>query len=205
MNTEAITARAVDRMSAIPEIPCEPGYRLHHGARAQKLALEIAEAEGLTVDRDALAMGALLHDIGKGGCPENESHAYRGAAIIQEAFRDLMDDTEREAVSEIVAHHYERPLSKWYADKEKPVWNNEILLVQDADVLDHFGIAGIWLALHWAAHKQFTPDQTIQEWETSAYMCAWREEARRSLNFKTSRRLLELRIAEMDDFFRRLH
>ena len=71
-------------------------------------------------------------------------------------------------------------------------------------LLDHFGVPGIWLTLHWATHKNFTPSQTITEWFTSEYMCSWRREARRSLNFQTSRRLLELRIAQMDDFFRRL-
>ena len=84
MNTEAITARAVDRMSSIPEIPCEPGYRLHHGARAQKLVLEIADAERLTVDRDVLAMGALLHDIGK--VPDDEPelpHAILGMKLAE--------------------------------------------------------------------------------------------------------------------------
>ena len=204
MNTEAIRTRAVAMMTGKPEPPCEPGYRLHHGQRVETLALEIAEREKLDVDRAGLAMGALLHDVGKADCNKDESHAVKGAAIVREQFADLMDAAELEAVAQIVLHHYDRPNSIWFEGKEKPVWSQNTLLVQDADVLDHFGVPGLWLTLHWATHKQFTPSQTINEWFTSEYMCSWRREARRSLNFQTSRRLLELRIAQMDDFFRRL-
>ena len=91
---------------------------------------------------------------------------------------DLMDAEELEAVAQIVLHHYDRPNSVWFEGKEKPEWTPDILLVQDADVLDHFGVPGIWLTLHWATHKNFTPSQTITEWFTSEYMCSWRREAR---------------------------
>ena len=204
MNAEAIRTRAVAMMTGKPEPPCEPGYRLHHGQRVETLALEIAEREKLDVCRERLAIGALVHDIGKPGCAKSESHAVKGAEIVRSDFADLMDAEELEAVAQIVLHHYDRPNSIWFKGKEKPEWTPDILLVQDADVLDHFGVPGIWLTLHWATHKNFTPSQTITEWFTSEYMCSWRREARRSLNFQTSRRLLELRIAQMDDFFRRL-
>lgn len=204
MNAEAIRTRAVAMMTGKPEPPCEPGYRLHHGQRVETLALEIADREHVAVDRDRLAVGALVHDIGKAKCNPEASHAVKGAEIVRAEFADLMDAADLEAVAQIVLHHYDRPNSIWYEGKEKPEWSQDILLVQDADVLDHFGVPGIWLTLHWAAHKAFTPAQSINEWFTSEYMCSWRREARRSLNFQTSRRLLELRIAQMDDFFRRL-
>lgn len=204
MNIEAIRARAVEMMAKTPETPCEPGYRLNHGRRTETLSLEIADAEKLSVDRDTLAMGALLHDIGKGSCAEGESHADRGAQIVRDTFADLFNPEELLNVAEIIAHHNERPNSKWYEGKEKPVWNLEILLVQDADVLDHFGTPGIWLSMHWAVYKNFSPAESVEQWFSSDYMSSWRQEARQSLNFRTSRRLLELRIAEMDAFFRRL-
>jgi len=204
MNIEAIRARASEMMAKTPEVPCEPGYRLNHGRRTEILSLEIADAEKLSVDRDPLAMGALLHDIGKDSCVKGESHAECGAHILRDKFADLMSPDEIFNVAEIIAHHYERPNSKWYEGKEKPVWNLEILLVQDADVLDHFGTPGIWLSMHWAVYKNFGPAESVEQWFSSDFMCAWRQEARRSLNFRTSRRLLELRIAEMDAFFRRL-
>ena len=51
-----------------------------------------------------------------------------------------MDAEELEAVAQIVLHHYDRPNSIWFEGKEKPEWTPDILLVQDADVLDHFGV-----------------------------------------------------------------
>ncbi|MGI5870120.1 MAG: HD domain-containing protein [Kiritimatiellia bacterium] len=204
MNIEAIRARAVEKMTGIPEPPCEPGYRLHHGQRVEALALDIAQREKLDVNRDHLAIGALLHDIGKATTRENESHGEKGADIVRAEFADLMDADDLEAVAQIVLHHYDRPNSIWFDGKDKPAWPKEILIVQDADMLDHFGVPGIWLTLHWAAHKDFTPARTNTDWFTSEYMCSWRREARRSINFTASRRMLELRIAQMDDFFRQL-
>lgn len=204
MNTDAIRERAVALMADTIELPYEPGYRLHHGGRTATLCMEIADTEGLTVDREALALGALMHDIGKSSAALGESHGVRGAQMVKELFADLMTPDERTKVAEIVEHHYERPNSRWFANKAKPLWSTEILVVQDADVLDHFGIPGIWLSMHWAVQKKFSPVLARQEWFEAPRMVTWRADARRSLNFEISRRLLELRIAEMDDFYRRL-
>lgn len=204
MNSDAIRKRTAEIMSDSVEIPYEPGYRLHHGERSERLCMQIADAEKLAVDRESLAIGALVHDLGKSSGDTGESHAVRGARMVKEMFADLMTPDELVQVAEIVKHHFERPNGKWYENKEKPSWNNEILILQDADVLDHFGIPGIWLSLHWAVHKKLSPARAQQEWFDSEHMVAWRQEARRSLNFETSRHLLDLRIAEMDDFFSRL-
>ena len=204
MNCDAIKKRAVELMADTIELPYEPGYRLHHGERTATLCMEIADAEGLTVDREALALGALMHDIGKSSSALGESHGVRGAHMVKELFADLMTPDELAKVAEIVEHHYERPNSKWFASKAKPVWNTEILVVQDADVLDHFGIPGIWLSMHLAVQKKFSPALARQEWFEAPRMVTWRADARRSLNFESSRRSLELRITEMNDFFRRL-
>ncbi len=204
MNSDAIRKRTAEIMSDSVEIPYEPGYRLHHGERSERLSMQIADAEKLVVDREIVALGALMHDLGKSSCLPGESHAVRGAKMVREIFADLMTPDELVQVAEIVEHHYERPNGKWYDGKEKPSWNHEILIIQDADVLDHFGIPGIWLSLHWAVHKKLSPARAQQEWFDSEHRETWRQEARRSLNFDTSRRMLERRLAEMDDFFQRL-
>lgn len=204
IQSEAIAERAIQQMARIPEPPYEPGYRLHHGQRVAKLAQQIATSENLPVHSERLAAGALLHDIGKFQCPKDASHAVQGAEIVRTHYCDLASSEDLEAIAQIVLHHYDRPLSMWFENKEKPSWCPEILVVQDADVLDHFGLSGIWLSLHWACHHAFSPLQAAENWFHSEHLCSWRTEARRSLNYATSRRMLELRIAEMDDFFRRL-
>ncbi len=204
MNSDAIKKRTVEIMADTIELPYEPGYRLHHGARTATLCMEIADTEGLTVDREALALGALMHDIGKSSCSLGESHGVKGAQMVKELFADLMTPDELAKVAEIVEHHYERPNSKWFASKAKPLWSTEILIMQDADILDHFGIPGIWLSMHWAVQKKFSPAIARQEWFDAPRMVTWRNEARRSLNFESSRLNLELRLAEMNAFFQRL-
>jgi len=203
LNIEAIYQRAEDIMTPVHEIPYEPGYRLNHGKRVEALCMQIVEAEQLDVNRECLAIGARLHDIGKGD-DKFEPHGSRGARWVRERFADLMPADALEQVAEIVAHHYERPKSKWYTGKEKPIWNTEILVVQDADVLDHFGMSGIWISLRWSAHHGRSPTETKENWFDSERKINWRIEARKSLNFDTSRHMLEARIAEMDAFFHRL-
>ena len=190
-------------MRPVHEIPYEPGYRLNHGKRVEALSMQIVEAEALDVNRECLAIGARLHDIGKGD-DKFEPHGIRGARWVRERFADLLSPEALEQVADIVEHHYERPKSKWYIGKEKPTWNTEILIVQDADVLDHFGMSGIWISLRWSAHHHHSPAETKATWFDSERKINWRKEARKSLNFDTSRHILETRIAEMDAFFHRL-
>lgn len=203
LNLALIHEQARRLMGRAEEPPFEPGYRLHHGIRVEALSLDIAEAEALAVDRDILAVGARLHDIGKSD-GTSDGHGVRGAAIVRDRFADLLPGSACEAVAAIVQHHYERPNSKWYVGRAKPSWPTSILAVQDADVIDHFGLPGIWIALHRATQQGRSPDETRADWFETAHQSSRRIEARQSLNFASSRRMLELRIAEMDDFFRRL-
>jgi uncharacterized domain HDIG len=185
------------------EFPCEPGYRLHHGERVAKLAAEIRDMENLAVDSCAMRFGAIMHDIGKAGCPKGVSHAANGARIIERNFADILSREESSAISEIVARHCDRPNSKWYAGRDKPALKPEILAVQDADVLDHFGPSGIWLSLHWAAAKDASPLDTARYWFDSQQSNDWRAEAERSLNFESSRATLKTLVAEMNEFYRK--
>lgn len=203
LNLEAIHQRAEAIMGDVHEIPYEPGYRLLHGKRTEVLCMQIVEAENLDVNRDCLAIGARLHDIGKTG-DKFEPHGVRGALWVREKFADLMSPDALAQVAEIVEHHYERPNSKWYTEDNKPTWNTEILVVQDADVLDHFGMPGIWISMRWSAYHHRSPAETRAAWFDSKSKHNWREEARKSLNFDASLPMLEARIAEMNDFFNRL-
>lgn len=204
MNMSELERRADEIMSGASEPPYEPGYRLHHGRRTAALCAQIAETENIDCDRDILHAGALLHDIGKFACPEGVGHGPHGAGIFLDKFAGIAPRADLEAVAKLIAHHYDRPNSKWFEGKAKPSWPPDILALQDADVLDHFGMPGIWLAMHWAMHRHLSPAKTAENWFESDYMNGWRTEAARSLNFNCSRTLLASRIAEMDDFFRRL-
>ena len=185
-------------MGNVHEFPCEPGYRLHHGERVAEIAASICAAENIACDPDILYFGALMHDIGKNGCPKGVSHAAHGAEIVREFFTGHFTADEMVGVCEIITHHCARPKSKWYEGREQPSHKPIVLAVQDADILDHFGPSEIWISMHWAAAKNSPPEETARYWFASN---DWRAESRRSLNFASSLATLEKHIAGMNAFY----
>ena len=202
MQTDTVLSRVRLIMANAHEFPCEPGYRLHHGERVARIAADICAVENIAADAQELFFGALMHDIGKAGCPKGVSHSVHGADIVGRHFADLLTPDESSRIREIVAQHCCRPKSKWYEGREKPAIKPEILAVQDADILDHFGASGIWLSLHWAAAKNSSPAETAAYWFDSPQSNEWRAESERSLNYGYSRATLEKLVAEMNAFFR---
>ena len=203
MNRDFMLSRIRLIMANTYEFPCESGYRLHHGERVAKLAADIRDMENLAVDSTAMHFGAIMHDIGKAGCPKGVSHAVNGAKIVERNFADILSREESAAICEIIARHCDRPNGKWRCGQEKPVLKPEVLAVQDADVLDHFGAQGIWISLHWAAAKNSSPIETARYWFDSQQSNDWRAEAERSLNFESSRATLKTLETEMNDFFQK--
>jgi len=201
MDKERIQAWALAKMQFAAESPLESGYRYYHGQRTGHLALSLADGMGLAVDRDVAFIGALLHDVGKATC-SGLGHGAQGAEIIRAEIADLFTVKELDAVCNVVANHYHRPNSRYYVGLPKPVFPTEVLLVQDADTLDHFGANAVWLAMHWATAEDLTEQQSIEYYRNEA--SKWREEARQGLNFALSRHELKARIAYADAFFARL-
>jgi len=201
MEREGIIDWALAKMQMAEEYPLEKGYRYHHGLRTALVALSLAEGMNIAVNRDVLYIGGLLHDVGKAVC-KGLGHGRAGAETIRAEIAGLFTAVELEAVCNIVANHYCRPNSKYYEGQVKPVFPIEVLLVQDADILDHFGANAIWLALHWAAAEGRTRQQSIKFYREQD--AKWHAEARQGLNFPLSRRNLEERIAYSDAFFARL-
>lgn len=197
MDKEAIVAWAKTRMLATDEAPLETGYRYYHGLRVATLTLKLAKVESLEVNEELLFIGALLHDVGKAG-DQSKEHGPRGAELIRKQISDLFDPDELERVIQIVACHYLRPKSKYMRDKPDPGWPAEVLLAQDADVLDHFGANGIWIAHHWAAVEKRTQASSIERHHVDDE--AWKQESRQSINYPTALAELEHRIVFMEEF-----
>jgi putative nucleotidyltransferase with HDIG domain len=197
MQKEAIQAWAKEQMLPANDKHLETGYRYYHGLRVAKLSLELAAAESLGVNEELLFIGGLLHDVGKAG-EGGKGHGPRGAEIIEAEIADLFTPDELRQVTSIVANHYMRPQSKYLRDQPDPHWPPEVLLVQDADTLDHFGANGIWIAHHWAAFEKRNQAASIsRHWVEDQ---PWHAESRRAMNYQTASRELEHRIACMDAF-----
>ncbi|MDP3058290.1 MAG: HD domain-containing protein [bacterium] len=199
MERETIMAWAQSKMKHTEDEPAGKGYRYYHGLRTAQIARLLATTIGLEVNEDVLFMGALLHDVGKANF-NGPSHGPKGAELIAEEISHLFSTGELDLVSAIVANHYMRPLSKHYLGKEKPHFSNEVLLVQDADLLDHFGYNGIWLSHHWSSFLGRTPQSAIDYllWDTEEL--EWQQHAHQSLNFDLSRQEMGHRLERTASF-----
>ena len=199
MNKEAIMAWGQEKMLHTVETPLETGYRHYHGLRVAKLCLRMAEELDLHVDKDVLYIGSYLHDVGKAG-NRGPGHGPRGAEMIKGEISHLFEPQELELVLDMVSNHYMRPNSHHYAGKEKPKYRNEVLLVQDADTIDHFGGNGLWIAFRWDSENKRSHQESIDYFYSRDVQ--WQQDALHWLNFALSRRELELRIRLQHEFFR---
>lgn len=196
MDIEKIMAWGTDRMKYTDETPLEQGYRYYHGLRTASLAVDLAKRMGLVLNTDILYVGGFLHDVGKAGY-KGPQHGPRGGDLIRAEIPHLFEGAELERVVNIVSNHYMRPNSHHFFGKDKPHFDTEVLLVQDADTIDHFGGNGIWLAIHWDSHHKRTQSQSIDYYLTEDVK--WRKEALQALNFDLSRAELAFRIQRTDE------
>ncbi len=203
MELGAIKNLAYELIGNKEEVPHGVGYRLAHGYRvgaiAEWIAHELGESDEL------LFVAGILHDIGKdkAGHPEDDGimHGPRGAEIIRKQFIHFMSINELQRVATMVENHNARPKSKWFIDKEKPQHSTEVLILQDADLLDHFGEEGINITLNWGRFFKKTREQILKEWKYGERVARMHEEVRRSLNFDVSVREFDRRLKIMQDYF----
>ncbi len=203
MDIASIKNLAYEIMGDKEEIPHGVGYRLFHGYRvgaiAEKLAIKLGEPT------DLLFVAGILHDIGKdkAGHPEDDGvmHGPRGGEIVRNRFVHYMSVDELHRIIAMVQNHNARPKSKWFVDKEKPIHPTEVLIIQDADLLDHFGDEGINITLNWARFFKKTREQILKEWRFGERTAKMHEEVRRSLNFEASVEEFDRRLKQMHEFF----
>jgi uncharacterized protein len=170
----------------------EPDWLLHHGRRTARLALWLCDEVQAKVDRDVLYVGALLHDIGKGNEPHNET----GAAMTRTLLAAYCTPTELAQICELIRCH-----TLYGQQAELPV---AAKIVQDADILDHVGVIGAWLAFYWSgAHHETVADH--MRYIHGAENARYRAKMRGLLHFAVAQRLYDERIAYEDAFFAQFH
>ncbi len=138
----------------------ESGYIRRHGKRVAALVFDLAEElpAGLQLQRDILQVAALFHDVGKGFTP----HAEIGALLVREYLRDECTPEELERVAFLVGAHCYRKTGSYGGD-------NELHLLQDADILDHFGSQEVWLNFAYQLHSDKGPEGSIQFWQSKEF------------------------------------
>ncbi len=134
----------------------EPGYAYYHGQRVAKIALKIRELvlPDQNNDDDVIIVGSWFHDVGKG----IEPHWEYGALICREILQDHCPAAKLEQIVEIVGGHTLRKT------QEHPHY---VKLVQDADILDHFGSQEIWLNFWHSAYRRETLEYSLEFYRDS--------------------------------------
>ena len=192
MNIEKVELIAREQMETLVSyLEREPGWLYYHGRRTARLSLWLSSELGAQVDQDVVYAGALFHDIGLGSEPHNQT----GAVRTRELLVDFATPPELEAICEIVERHNRRH------DPTAPL---AARIVQDADLLDHVGLVGIWTtiyanganALHFEHHQR-----THLSEQRAAALYAMR----RDLNFGAAKKLFDARVIEERAFFDRFH
>jgi len=134
----------------------EPGYAYYHGQRVAKIAIQLREWVLPHEDQydDVILVGGWFHDVGKG----IEPHWEYGALICREILQDQCPGPQLEQIVEIVGGHTLRKV------REYPHY---VKLVQDADILDHFGSQEIWLNFWHTAYRRKNVEYTLDYYHNS--------------------------------------
>ena len=207
MDIPSILSWARSRMERADDSPLELGYRLHHGERVGAIAASLAErvCPG-AAPSELYRIAGVVHDVGKAGYRGPVPHGPRGAQILRAEAAQWFEPEELDFVCLMVENHYARPLSRWYEGKEKPVWPAPVLVIQDADLLDHFGTNYFWITFHHAIAKGEGPDRFFASYTEPGTRrgLGWVQDSRRSLNFEESRRELDRRQSLAEAFYKEM-
>jgi uncharacterized protein len=168
----------------------EPGWAYRHGWRTANLALWLRERifPDEAVMDDTLYVAGLFHDCAK---DDESDHAKAGADRAVEYLSGLVLETDLPEVLQAIYKHNKR--GEPSTDLEK--------VLQDADIIDHFGTIEIWLSTSYSVLGGEGPERSLafydSEWTPMV------EEIRGLLNFDLFRSVFEGRIAYNNAFIRR--
>lgn len=129
---------------------------------------------------DVIFVGALFHDVTKG----IEPHHKTGAQLIKTILYEECSEKELGEISEIIEFHNSR-------NREDLPFH--IKIIQDADILDHFGTLEVWLKFMYSAHKEENVFDAIRLWNSTENL-EYIRAAKESLNFELSKEIFDKRI-----------
>ena len=169
----------------------EMGYLLHHGQRTAPIALHLCEHldERKEIDSDILYAAGLFHDIGKGIDP----HAETGAELARMLLADVCTPEELEQIASLIQQHNKR------GQAQVPLAAG---MLQDADILDHFGAQAVWLCCIYNGYTEKGPQGALEYYESEENV-RYQQRSRAGLNYDYSRKIFDRRLAAEQSFFTR--
>lgn len=188
MDLDRIDGIARDVLAMRRDFPFrEPGWMLYHGARTGRIAVRLAGLTESDVDRDALYVAGLFHDVAK----EEKCHNEAGARRTRQLLAEHVPAATLAVICEGVRLHNQRK-ADGLSDFAK--------LIQDADSIDHVGLIDVWLSFYWSGFHGETIDDHAA-WIDGDERRRYREYMRTHLHFDASRAMFDERLRLADRFF----
>lgn len=169
----------------------ERGWAYRHGLRTANLSLWLRARlfPGETSMDDILWAAGLFHDCAK---DDEADHAQAGAQRALEYLRGIADGNELAAVKQTIYMHNKRGGNS--SDMEK--------ILQDADIIDHFGAIEVWLNVSYSVLGGEGPERSVEFYGTQ--WAGMVEEVRPILNFELSKAVFDDRVRFSEAFISRL-
>ncbi|MDF2593044.1 MAG: hypothetical protein K0S75_2510 [Clostridia bacterium] len=169
----------------------ETGFIYYHGARVANLVINLRKLvlpEDNSKD-EILQVAAYFHDVAKG----IEPHSKYGAILSSEMLKDLCTEEEADQISEIIHCH---------AARKKREYNDYEMLLQDADLLDHFGTIELWMNFNYYAIEDKDMNSSIDYYRTEFIDMAAKN--RSLLNFEISKKIFDEKLEFVYDVVKRM-
>lgn len=167
----------------------EKGNKYYHGQRVGNLLKQLASEIGYNSNTDVIVIAAWFHDI----CNGEKNHEIAGATRTVELLKGFCAANELESIYQLISVHDSR------VNENLSV---EAKILQDADLLDHFGCFEIWSAFLYAQKEQLSMKEIARLMKDSYYRDF--ESERALLHFEISKQVYDEKRRYIWGFITRL-
>ncbi len=172
----------------------EVGAAYFHGKRTGRGAIALRKqlfpGEG-DMD-DVLRCAGMFHDVCKG----LEPHAENAAILCREVLKEELTGKELDMVCRLIEVHDKRHPGT----DENSRWEQ---LLQDADILDHYGSQGIWMSVTYYVYHGQREMEALGEFYFDEWEDQWKKD-RRKLNFDLSKQIFDEKRIFEENVIRRM-
>ena len=179
----------------------EPGNKFEHGIRTAKLAERLRTAicpDDDTVNADILTVAAWFHDL----CNGQDDHENAAADALPALIGHLVTEEELSAVCALIRVHDQRKRNMTL-DERLAAYPPALLLLQDADFLDHLGTYDIWVTFAEFTYMKKTPLDYAKQF-TDGSFDRFADRWRCAVNYPLSLEIFEEKINFEVEFARRM-